>query len=101
MIKKFVLGLVLAGGVVASAINPASAQVNLNVHFGPRPAPIYEQAPPPPGPNYEWHRGYWAWNGNRWVWVHGRYDRRPYRDARWVPAHPDRNGVWIQGHWGG
>ena len=99
MIKKLLLGLVLTGGIVSSAMLPAAAQVYLNVHLGDPPPVIYEAAPPLPGPDYEWHQGYWERANDRWVWRHGHYDRRPYRDARWVPGHRDHDGYYTRGHW--
>jgi len=98
MIKQLMLGLILTGGIVSGAMLPASAQVYVNVHLGEPPAPIIENLPPPPGPDYEWHQGYWDRDGGRYVWHHGHYDRRPHQGAHWIPGHPDRYG-YVRGHW--
>jgi hypothetical protein len=55
-----------------------------------------------PGPGYEWIAGYHRWDGARYVWVPGRWDRPPHPHAHWV-AHRwvHRNGGWVlvEGHW--
>ncbi len=69
----------------------------------PPPAPIVEVQPPPPGAEFVWVAGYHRWDGRRYVWVRGRYERRPHVRARWVPAHWEMRGnvhVWAEGHWG-
>jgi hypothetical protein len=85
----------------------------------PAPAPVeaevvYESAPPPPppvevevvpaapGPEYFWIGGYHRWEGHRYVWVRGHYERRPHPRAHWEPAHWEahaRGHVWIEGRW--
>ena len=104
MIKKILCGLVFFGALAGSAVLPASAQVDVNLRFGP-PAPIYEAVPPPPGPYQYWRPGYWHWNGNRYVWFRGEYIRRPYETAHWVPEHyvHGPHGYWhlVAGHWAG
>ena len=58
--------------------------------------------PPPPGPEFLWVAGYHRWDGHRYVWTGGRYERRPHANARFEPAHWEARGrgkVWIEGHW--
>jgi hypothetical protein len=69
----------------------ASAQVGVAVRIGP-PAPIVEAPPPPPYAGAVWIRGYHRWDGGRYVWVPGRYERPPHPGARW------HDGVWAHGH---
>ena len=67
---------------VLGAGHAAFAQVSFNIQIGP-PAPLYE-AVPVLAPGYVWAPGYWAWHGDRHVWVRGRsmYQRVGYR---WEP----------------
>ena len=63
--------LVLATLLLAIAASaPANAQVNINISIAP-PAMPYEQAPAL-APGYVWAPGYWAWHGDRYIWVRGR-----------------------------
>ena len=64
---------------------------------------LVEEPPPPPGPQYAWTGGYWAWYG-RWVWVHGRWLPPPHPDYHWIPPYYDHRGdhvVFVNGFWGG
>lgn len=94
--KKTVLALLLA-----AALSPAAAFAQVVVQVGP-PAPIVERRPPPPAPEFVWIDGYHRWDGGRYVWVPGRWDRPPHRGAHWV-AHrwEHRHGGWVmvEGHW--
>jgi hypothetical protein len=75
---------------------------------------VYEAEPPPPppaevevvpalpGPEYVWIGGYHRWNGRRYVWVRGRYERPPHVRARWAGPHWEARGrahVWVEGRW--
>jgi hypothetical protein len=72
---------------------------------------IVTQAPPPvrvetqtvaPGPMYVWQKGYWRWNGARYMWIPGHWVERPRPAAVWVEGHWVRRGggwVWVAGHW--
>ena len=73
--------------VLVAAAAPAFAQVTVNITVGP-PAPLYE-AVPVMAPGYVWAPGYWAWHGDRHIWVRGRtiVQRVGYR---WEPD------VWEQ-----
>jgi hypothetical protein len=66
------------------------------------PAARVEVIPAAPGPNYVWAPGYYARNGNRWVWVEGAHIARPRPGVVWVPGQwVKRPGgwVWVPGHW--
>ena len=55
-----------------------------------------------PGPGFVWVEGYHSWNGGAYVWVPGRWMRRPRPAAVWVAPHyrPERGGwVFVPGHW--
>jgi hypothetical protein len=41
----------------------------------PAPAPRVEYRPAPPPYPVVWVRGYWHWNGYRYVWIPGHYRR--------------------------
>jgi len=82
-LKSLLLAAVLAG---AAAV-PAVAQVTINIGVAPPPAQY--EAVPALGPNQTWAPGYWAWNGDRHVWVRGRAIGK--RDGyRWAPDN------WVQ-----
>ena len=68
----------------------------------PPPPPEQEAVPPAPGPEYVWIGGVHRWDGHRYVWVRGRYERRPHAAARWETAHWEGRGhahVWVEGRW--
>ena len=83
----------------STAATPALAQVNFNITIAP-PALQYEAVPAIP-PGYVWAPGYWAWNGDRHLWVHGRtiVQRVGYRwePDRWEQR--DRAYYRHPGHW--
>ena len=66
-IKGLLWALLFSAGVIAA---PASAQINFNISLAP-PAPQVEIAPTV-APGYVWAPGYWAWAGERHIWVRGR-----------------------------
>jgi hypothetical protein len=95
-VKKLALAALLGFTLLPAVVN---AQVV--VRIGP-PAPVVERPGPPPGPGFVWIAGYQRWDGARYVWVPGRYDRAPHPGARWVAHHwARRNGGWVlvEGHW--
>ena len=102
-VTSALVALALAGATIGSTVVPAAAAVygNVNIRVGP-PAPQIETIPVAPGPGYAWHPGVWRWNGERYIWVGGRYFRRPYGNAEWVPGHwvhRPQGWVWRAGHW--
>lgn len=97
MMKKFAITAALALALVPAAAS--FGQVVIRV--GP-PAPIVEHPGPRPYAGAVWVSGYHRWDGARYVWTPGRWDRPPRPRARWVPAHyVHRHGGWIlvEGHW--
>lgn len=96
-IRKPLLALLLAAS--ASLAAPAYAQVSIQISLAP-PAPQYE-AVPTIQPGYVWAPGYWAWSGERHIWVRGRpiVQREGYRwePDRWEQR--DQNYYRTAGHW--
>lgn len=80
---------------------PAFSQFSITI--GRTPPPLrYERRPPPPGAGFVWIDGYWGIQGNRYVWVPGRWDRPPYAGAYWSHPHYDHyqdGWHYHEGHW--
>lgn len=70
---------------------------------GPPPQlPDYQQ-PPPPGDDYIWTPGYWAWGPDGYYWVPGAWVEPPYMGALWTPGYWGFYGgryLFYPGHWG-
>ena len=96
MVKKIALALLFA-----LTLCPAASFAQIVVRVGP-PAPIVERRGPPPERGFVWIDGYHRWDGNRYVWTPGRWERPPHEHAVWV-AHrwEHRHGGWVlkEGHW--
>jgi hypothetical protein len=108
--RAFVLSSVVAlavpvSGCYAEATVPApvvSGEVVVEGEPPPPPPAPPEVVPAPPSAEVVWVPGYHRWYGGRYVWVTGRYERRPHPAARWEPAHWEVRGrgrVWIEGGW--
>ncbi len=95
-VKKIAMAVLLAFTLL-----PAASFGQISVRIGP-PPPVVERRPPPPGRGFVWIGGYQRWDGGRYVWVPGRWDRPPRAHAHWV-AHRwvHRRGQWVfvEGHW--
>jgi hypothetical protein len=110
--------LMLSGSGCYVESGPPPPQQAVVYQQPPPPPPqqevVYEQeppAPPPPqpevvpaapGPDYLWIHGYHRWDGHRYVWAGGRYERRPHANARYAPAHWEARGrghAWVEGRW--
>lgn len=66
------------------------------------PRAKYESIPMNRNSNEDWISGYWRWNGDRWLWTPGHYERRPHANAVWVPSqYYTANGqrYWRTGYW--
>lgn len=69
-IKHSVKTILLAAVLAGAAAVPAMAQVTINISLAP--PPVQYEAVPVLAPTQTWAPGYWAWNGDRHVWVRGR-----------------------------
>lgn len=94
-LKKILLAAMLAG----AAATPALAQINIHIQVAPPPQ--HHEVVPVLAPDRAWAPGYWAWNGERHVWVGGRAIMK--RDGyRWAPDHWEQRGNGYQrqpGYW--
>ena len=92
--KKLLVSALLAAGMLGAAAIPVTpvAAADIIVRTAP-PEPRYERTPAPRR-GYVWSPGYHRWNGKRYVWVAGSWQRdRPgyaYRAPGWV----ERDGRW-------
>ncbi len=96
MVRKIALATLLA-----LTFLPAASYAQVIVRIAP-PAPIVERRPPPPERGFVWIDGYHRWDGGRYVWVPGRWDRPPHRGARWVAhrwVHRGDHYEMVEGHW--
>jgi hypothetical protein len=81
---------------------------------GPPAGTVYASIAPPapvveldvmgvaPGPDHVWIAGHHAWEKSQYVWVPGRWDKRPHGGAHWVKGewhHHERGWYWTDGHW--
>ena len=85
--------------VAATSAGTALAQVNLNISLAP-PAPQYEAVPTVPL-GHAWAPGYWAWNGDRYIWIRGRQIVQR-TGSRWEPdrwEHRDGHYYRHTGRW--
>jgi hypothetical protein len=56
----------------------------------------------PPAPGYAWLPGYHRFEEGRFVWVPGRWEKRPRPEAKWKPgrwASSLKGWFWIEGRW--
>jgi WXXGXW repeat (2 copies) len=72
---------------------------------------VSEGPPPPvavgvvgaaPGPGYVWVEGYHVYQGGRYVWTPGRWERPPHAGAKWVKPewrHEGKGWRFHEGHW--
>jgi hypothetical protein len=78
----------------------------------PPPGTVFVPTAPPfaetevigvaPGPDYVWIHGYHRWDGGRYAWTAGRWERRPQANASWVDGrwdHHSKGYYWVDGHW--
>jgi hypothetical protein len=102
VIRSTVAALVLGSSLaLTAACNDTTGR--LYVRVGP-PAPVYEVRSTAPGPGYIWIEGYHRWDGNRFVWTQGRWERPPHPRAVWVAGHWNHDGrgyYWVEGRWRG
>jgi hypothetical protein len=102
-LKKNGLAAMIASATLAFAVaTPVSAQIHITIGRTPPPPLRIERRPPPPGEGYAWVDGYWNWQGGRYVWRPGGWQRPPYAGATWQHPHYDHyqdGWHYHEGHW--
>ena len=96
IVKKTALAMLFA-----LALLPAAVMAQVEIRVAP-PPPIVETRPPAPERGMVWIDGYHRWDGNRYVWTPGRWDRPPHPGAHWVAhrwRHEHGHWVLVEGHW--
>ena len=101
---KSILAATAAVLISAAAFAPAQAQAQgrtevIVVHKAP--PPLRHEAIPAARRGYEWVPGYWSYNGRRYVWERGHYERvragYVYQQPVW---RQDRQGWYLdRGGW--
>jgi opacity protein-like surface antigen len=95
-VKKIAMAVLLA-----LTLLPAASYAQVVIRVGPPPV-IVEHPGPPPERGFIWIGGYHRWDGARYAWVPGHYERPPHPGARWVGHRYVRRGggwVFVEGHW--
>jgi hypothetical protein len=88
--------------VETRAVPEGEYVVESDAPMPPPPPAEVEVVPASPGVEYVWVGGYHRWDGRRYVWIRGRYYRRPHAAARWEAAHWEARGrghIWVEGRW--
>ena len=68
-----------------------SIQWGVTISSGGPPPPVVRYEPlPPPRPAHVWVHGYWAWDGNDYRWLPGRWERARvgyvYVQPEWIQS---------------
>jgi len=111
-VSTVVAASLVIGSLSACVVEPARVrlrapvvEVSEVIVSRPPPPPREEPIPPPPrGPveMFAWQPGHWHWDGREYNWKPGHYEKRPAREAQWVPhAWVPRGNQWVfvPGHW--
>lgn len=98
------LNTLLLAVALLTPFGATAAQVSLSITVAPPPLPYYAQ-PQPPGDNYLWMPGYWAWSPDDedYHWVPGTWVLAPGPGELWTPGYWafEGNGFfWHIGYWG-
>jgi len=99
-LSKITAGAVLLVALLG-ACSPAPPPGTSFVPKAP-PREVVEDPGPPPVDNSAFLPGHHVWNGERFVWVKGRWEKRPRPDARWQPGRwvsSPKGWYWIEGSW--
>ena len=88
--RNSVIAMWLASASLLCASPVAFARVDVHVEIGVPPPVAVVETVPAPRSGYVYAPGYWAWNGDRHVWIRGRaIAERPgysWVADRWEPV---------------
>jgi len=99
LVRSFAPAIVLAALPVASF---AGVAIGVSINIAPPPLPVYVQ-PAPPGADYIWTPGYWAYGDDGYYWVPGTWVLAPEPGLLWTPGYwgwIDGAYLWHAGYWG-
>ena len=92
MMRKLLVGSILAVGIGAAL--PAAARTNVDLYLNVAPPVAPVEVVPAPRHGWVWVPGVYEWRGHHHVWVGGHWVRaRPgyyYAPSRWV----EHDGRW-------
>jgi hypothetical protein len=92
----------IAAALLSFAVGTGVAQAaDVIVRVAP-PRAVVEHRGRAPSRDYVWIPGYYRWEGRRYAWERGRWERPPHRHARWVAprwSHRNHGYVFSEGRW--
>ncbi|WP_395407734.1 hypothetical protein ACHMW6_14195 [Pseudoduganella sp. UC29_106] len=91
--KKLLIAAMAASTFGAMALPVVASAADVLVVRTAPPAPR-DEVVPASRHGYVWTPGYWRWNGNRYVWSHGKYVRARHGYYWREPAWRESNGRW-------
>jgi hypothetical protein len=96
------LSLLICGALSSALLMTAvPAEARTYIRVAP-PAVRVEKRPPAPRRGYVWVGGYYRWNGNRYIWIPGRWVAPPRAGAVWIPGRwvrVNQGWYWVDGRW--
>jgi hypothetical protein len=96
MMKKIALALLFA-----FTLCPVASLAQVSIRIGP-PAREHENRGRAPERGYVWIGGYQRYEGDRYIWTPGRWERPPQEHQRWVDhkwVHRGDHWEMQEGHW--
>ena len=85
--KKFFYGILLVGFIDTSTIYGIETLEQYVEADSAPPAEFEEDMSISPGPEYEWVKGHWRWNGSEWVKANGYWTKKPHDSTEWEPGY--------------
>ncbi len=98
LIGSFAFAVLATGCVVSGEAHVRAPVAVVEVDSEP-PPPQYEEVVVRPG--FVFIQGRWNWEGGRWVWMNGHYERER-AGYFWAPGRWEARGgrhVWVEGEW--
>lgn len=102
---------VAVGASIGTALGGCTTVVRVPAPPPPRvvvremPAPVVEEVPAQPGPQWHWRPGHWVWHDNGgWRWQRGEWVATEVRPmppviVEQITVAPSPSHVWVRGHW--